>query len=79
MADCKVLKVGDKCDKCNDGTMRPTGKSSRIEQPSKKGYRPHQKTDVIECDNDNCRHQHANVGINLYIDSGVDVKVKDKP
>jgi len=55
-------KVGDICDKCGKGVMRPTGRVVSAEGMTVGGsYRPMHRGNTIECDR--CQHQHEVVAV----------------
>lgn len=61
MSTCRPLKIGDTCDKCGKGIMRPNGLRWW------KYYQDKKQNEGIEIECDNCGHKHINVGFSEYL------------
>lgn len=73
MSSCIPLEIGDKCDKCGKGTMRPTGKRFILHEKIGDSYKPTQELIELQCDN--CGHKHINIKLSEYISSKDKVEV----
>lgn len=62
--------MGDRCDKCSSGTMRPTGKKSVQED---EGGRAKARNEELLCDS--CGHQHVNVNLFEYMGTSLGLKI----
>ncbi len=76
MPDCQSLKVGDKCDQCGKGTMRPTGRKWWDYHKWKNTFRKSNEGEEIECDE--CGHRHTNFGVVEYFSASERVSVNNK-
>jgi ribosomal protein S27E len=65
MNSCRNLKQGDKCDKCGEGIMRPTGRRFVLHKKINDEYKPSE--DLIELECDRCGHKHINLSLYEYI------------